>query len=228
MIANPLFATTLDRCQVEEWESPFSPVLAAQAAQLPPVLRTQYLLPAGASYEVRLTGQMDRIWHSARWLRPYFSCLAWFDIIFPEAGQDVPTSVAIRSGRDRQRRPVHHWQRVYHFPGRVRYSNATLVYDPVWGQPVERFRPAGMICVAWDVCFHPPESVVITTTDYAIRIGRLRLSLPDWLRGEVQAIERAGQDNQVHIEFTLSYPRLGTVFGYRGSFRCRVQPFPES
>jgi hypothetical protein len=82
-----------------------------------------------------------------------------------------------------------------------------------------------LLHVAWDVQFEAPNQMVIKTSDYFLRIGRVRLRLPHWLRGDVLAVEKAdlSRPNFICIEFTLSYPQTGTVFAYEGSFQATKQ-----
>lgn len=206
--------------------TPFAPVLQTYSSVMPSVFREQYLLAANAPYYLIITGTMNRIWHKNRWRWTYFWALAQYDIIFPESGENIPSKVQIEGGYDAAGRPFHQWQRTYQFPGRTRYSNARLIYDEITGCPVEIFRPLDMIHVVWDVQFEAPNTLIIRTTDYFLQIGRYRISLPSWLRGQVMAIETADliKPDTFHITFSLAYPKAGTVFSYEGSFHLRKQP----
>jgi hypothetical protein len=138
--------------------------------------------------------------------------------------------VIIHSGRDKRERPFHDWQRIYQFPNKTRHSNARLVYDENHQSPVELFRPKGMVQVCWDAQFKSPSTILIETTNYVLKVGSLQLSLPQWIRGQVTAVETIDPHNpaRIHLSFKLSYPRLGSVFGYEGTFDCVKRPYRQS
>src|SRR5438876_600609 len=76
-----------DDDQVGTRAGPFAPVLGGYRQCLARPLADQFFGADGA-HRVRLDGTMHHIWHRHVWLRPLFSLLARFDILFPESGCD--------------------------------------------------------------------------------------------------------------------------------------------
>jgi hypothetical protein len=188
-------------------------------AALPPAFREELLLSAEAGYRVVLRGRMDRVWRRSAWLWPFFWLLAYANILFPETGNDIPASMVITAGRDKDGQPYHSWRRTFNFKTRRRF-NATMIYDQRLRRVVEKMGPGGMFRMAWDVQFKAPGTLLIDTTGCLLRLGPIRVWLPDWLCVSVRAVQqtRSGQDNLVSVELTVSHPMLGPLFGYEGTF----------
>lgn len=203
-------------------QSPFAPVLAEWGAALPVQFREQFLLAVDAPYEVVLEGRMDEVWHRPAWLKPLFWLLALVDVLFPDVGRDVPAAMVISGSRDAQHYPCHAWKRTFAFPTPRRF-NAIMTVNPAAGCVVEQMGPGGMLEMAWEVAFQPPDQMHIQTRGCALRLGRWRLPLLSWMYPEVRAIERAVPEGsaQIHIDLTVSHPWLGAIFGYHGTFTLR-------
>src|SRR5438128_11481007 len=83
-----------DDVRAETPAGPFAPVLGRYRHRLARPLADQFFGADGA-HRVRLDGTMHHIWHRHVWLRPLFSLLARFDILFPESVCDVRASMTI-------------------------------------------------------------------------------------------------------------------------------------
>jgi hypothetical protein len=195
--------------------SPFAPVLAERADELPPVFRDQFLTRLEPGSRLVLDGTMDRVWRRRRWLRPLFSLLARADLLFPETGRDVPARLVIDSTSGTS----HRWRRTFDFV-RTRRFDATMTYDPVLRRVVESL---GRVEIAWRVEFQPPARIEIVTGRARLRLAGFALTLPGWLTPAVHAIEDAdpARTDALHVELSLGHPWLGPVFGYGGDFRLR-------
>jgi hypothetical protein len=196
-----------------EPDSPFAPVLSAVEDELPPVFRVQFLRPGDG---VVLDGAMRRVWRRRRALRPLFSLLARFDVLFAETGTDIPARLTIRptdGGRQR-------WQRTFAFPHTRRFD-ATLAYSRELGRTVELVGPRGCVELAWDVRFDPPHRLLIRTESARLLVGRRAVRLPACLVPCVSAIQEAISDDELSIELVVAHPALGPLFGYDGRFRLQ-------
>lgn len=202
--------------------SPFSPVLESHLFNLPPAFREQFLLSPDAGYHVLLEGQMEHVWHRPRWLWPFFLLLAWADILFPETGAAIPASLVVAAGRDSDGQPYQTWRRVFHFKTRRRF-NARVAYDARRRCVVEWLGPSHLLEATWDISFQPPEVMLITAREVALRLGRWAMTLPRWMTVRVRAVERAEVtcDDTIHIDLVVTHPWLGDIFGYAGNFHLR-------
>src|SRR5438094_8824645 len=130
-----------DDDQVGTRAGPFAPVLGGYRQCLARPLADQFFGADGA-HRVRLDGTMHHIWHRHVWLRPLFSLLARFDILFPESGCDVPASMTIARVDEGAT-----WRRTFAFVKSRRFD-ATMRYLPQSGL-VERIGARGLIEVPW-------------------------------------------------------------------------------
>lgn len=193
--------------------SPFAPVLGPVESELPPVFCAQLLRPGDG---IVLEGSMRRVWRRGRALRPLFSLLAHFDVLFPETGTDVPASLLIR--------PLagggHRWERTFVFP-RPRHFDATLAFSPELGRIVELVGPGGCIEMAWDVRFEPPARLLVRTAGARLRVGRHAVPLPDALAPCVAVVQEATAEGELVVDLVVSHVAFGAIFGYDGRFHLR-------
>ena len=180
------------------------------------------MLPLDGSHDVLLEGSMERIW-SVPWIRPVLRLLSRWDVLFPETGRDVPTTMHIFAGRDRSGRLCHFWHRTFVLPNVVRRINAHLVWEPRRQWVAEWMGPGGCFEMAWHVRFLPPDRIEVDARLEALRLGRLRIPLPRPLQVDAYTVDRADpqHDDVVHCELSLTSPVLGPLCGYEGTFSVR-------
>lgn len=204
-----------------EPSSPFEPDLGPHRGELPQAFVDQYLFSPGE--RVVLEGTMERVWRRGRWLWPFFWLASWSDLLFPETGTDVPVTVDIRAAKARA--PRHLWRRDFRFPGgRKRRFTSKIEYDDRLGSVIEAVGPAMALAIAWEMRFEPPSTLHLDCTGWVLRLGSLCVRLPEWLLGGGRAIETAPSPDSIGIDFTVSHPLLGDVFGYAGTFMVRREP----
>ena len=166
---------------------------------------------------------MERVWRRGRWLWPFFWLAAWSDLLFPETGADVPVTVDIRKLGGR---PVHIWRRDFRFPNRRRRFTSRMEYDQRLGRVIEAIGPGASLAIAWEMRFEPPSTLHLEAAGWVLRLGPFRIRLPTWLLGSGRAIETADASapGKIRIDFTVSHPFLGDVFGYVGTFTVTRMP----
>ena len=187
---------------------------------LPKVFHQQYLYSVDEPYSLIFEGNADHVWHRPRWLTPFFWVLTWFQIFFPETGENIPTQLHIVGGRDSSNQPFHKWNRTFRFE-RNRYFNAVMAYDERTKAVVEKMGPSGILQIIWKIEFLPPNCLTISSVKCCMGFGIFRLFLPLFLYPTVIAKETAINDYEIYLELTASHPWLGEIFGYSGTFRWR-------
>jgi Domain of unknown function (DUF4166) len=204
----------------ESIASPFEPMLRGQ--DLPKVLMEEFMLPLDGSHDVLLEGSMERVW-SVRWARPLLRLLSGWDVLFPETGTDVPTTMHIFVGRDRKGRLCHHWNRTFVLPTVVRRIDAHLVWEPAREWVAEWMGPRGCFEMAWHVRYLPPNAIEVDARLEALRMGRLRVRLPRPLQVDAYTVDTADPEYEDVLRCTLrlTSPVLGSLCGYEGTFRVR-------
>lgn len=208
---------------VHNLDSPFSPFLEPYRSQLPRVFQEQYLLPVDAPYQAVLGGQMHRIWHRPAAVRPALWLLAQNDMLFPEKGERIPTSLVITARRDRDGRPYHIWRRTFYFKDRVRQFASIMAYDPRLGGLVEWQGRHRLLKTVFDIRFSPPDRIEFVPKASFLYLRGRQLALPAgfWVRGRIVEYADRNRDDTSHVELHLEHAVMGQVFGYEGTFRHR-------
>lgn len=196
-------------------DSPFEHDFGPLREQLPLTFVDQYLFSPGE--RVVLEGRMEQVWRRGRWLWPFFWLATLPELLFPETGTEVPVTVDIRQVGSR---PCHVWRRSFRFAHRQRRFTSRMVYDERLGRVLEGIGPGGALAIAWKMRFEPPSTLRLDAAGWLLRLGPARLRLPDWLLGSGRAIETANTSvpGMIRIDFAISHPFLGDVFGYVGTF----------
>jgi len=204
--------------------SPFASDLGRRVDALPTEFRDQYLFEP--SERVVLDGVMQQVWRRGRWLWPLFWLASWFDALFPETGSDVPVILKIQAQMSGER---HLWRREFYFAGRRRRFTSRMEYDERLGCVVELIGPGGALALAWHIRFEPPNRLALGASGWFLRIGPWRLRLPEWILGSGQATETAdpAKPGVIRIDFVVTHPFLGDVFGYAGTFQVRREAPPQ-
>ena len=206
--------------------SPFSGPRAAHAELIPVSLRDQYLSAADAPFDVVLGGRMDRIWHRPRWLWPVFWLLARGDILFPETGEGVPTTLVVRPGRDLHGAPIQTWERTFRFRRhRLRRFRSVMSFDESTGFVAEREGPRNVVEELAEVQFIPPTTIEFVSRRSAFVLGERRLRLPRrlWVTALVRQVADPVAGTS-HVTLVVTHGTLGPVFGYEGTFRSVRRP----
>jgi hypothetical protein len=193
---------------------PFAPVLLSVTDGLPPVFARQFLTPG----PVRLEGVMHEVWHKPL-LRPLFWLLGTLGVLVGKTGKDIPTTLVIEPAARGQL-----YRRTFRFQPPVEL-NSLNTYDPAKNCVMEWVGPAKALGMAWDVRFRPPATLLLVTSGWVLRLGRVHLRIPGWLwpwtLGRADAIQRANDHvaDTVHIELVIRHGLLGKMFGFSGTFR---------
>jgi hypothetical protein len=105
-----------------------------------------------------------------------------------------------------------------------------MEHDRRLGRVIEAVGPKDGLAIAWDIGFEPPSTLHLAAAGWVLRLGPLRLTLPEWLLGSGGAVETADltSPGKIHVDFRVSHPLLGPVFGYVGTFTVRRIPEKSS
>ena len=213
--------------------SPLEPIFARYSGTIPLAFREQFFHSAEYPYGLVLQGVIHHLWYRPRWLAPLFRLLERIGILISQQGRDIPTTLEVRPGYDREGQPYHIWARTFNF-NRRRFFNTTIIYAPDLGHVVDLVGPKDVLYMVWRAQFHPPGTFTLHTAACAIRLGRGRIWLPrwlwQWLLGTVRFRQRVdpSREDTVHIGLVIRHPQLGDIFGYTGTFTATRVPKPNS
>lgn len=194
--------------------SVYQRVLGEAYGDLPPVL-ARYFGPIPPGHVGVGEGTYDTV--GSRYRLIAWPLLAWstrHDMLFPEAGEQVPFLV--------ENRPVADGlagSRWFAFPGRLRVMRDTMRAGD--GEVIERLGRGGGL----EVRLRPTVAdgrMVLRSGRLAWRVRGIRVPLPRVASVTVQESAGQGGDGRQRVDVRLRMPLLGEVFRYSGSFAYRI------
>ena len=194
--------------------------------QIPTAFQEQFLAFPEQDYNDVLEGEMHRIWHRPRWLKPLFLFLGWLGILVPNHGEAIKTTQAVNPGNLPCGAPFHEWIRTFAFKSPIQF-NTRVVFDEKMNNLADQVGPNHFLHMVWKGTFIPPRTFTLDTVSNAIQFGDRRWYMPKWLwlllLGRVKFIQQAHEDdeNVVDVDLRILHPWFGEVFGYKGTFHIR-------
>ncbi|RID98946.1 DUF4166 domain-containing protein [Simplicispira hankyongi] len=179
-------------------------VLGESWKQLPPGLKAHYC--SGASTDV---GQMDVEFPA--FMQPGLWVLGWLGALVRRRGRAIATTV-----EKTEVGPHQYWRRTLCYPdGTVARFNSH--WELAGGnQLIEYVNPWLGLQMAVQV---QGGQLHYHGVRYVVRLGRLRLPIPEWLAlGHTTIVETATGPRSFAMDFRLAHPLLGQVFRYSGTF----------
>jgi hypothetical protein len=92
-----------------------------------------------------------------------------------------------------------------------------MVYNPNLEAVVERMGPNGLVQIAWNMEFCPPDTIRIITERCFLKLGSGLIGLPKGIYPVVTAVERAVSETRIDLDLRVSFGIVGELFGYQGS-----------
>ena len=169
---------------------------------------------------------MARVWHKPRWIGPVFRLLSRADVLFPETGRDIPTTLVVKPGWNRRGEAMQTWDRTFYFPGRRRHFRSVMEADIPTARVVELQGPRNALEEFANVRFIPPGTIEFLTVRSSVHLGRLRLRLPRrlWITAHVIQSIKPGTPDSTRVQLVVTHAIFGPIFGYEGVFRTRRRP----
>jgi hypothetical protein len=127
------------------------------------------------------------------------------------AGNEIPATVEKSMRRNKQ-----YWRREINF-----LDGRKVIFKSVWQyhdgneliEFVNRFIGLRMAVKVED------ETLYYEGKGFELRLGKLRLSIPEWmLLGHTSIEEKAIDDNHFAMDFRLHHPLFGQIYRYSGTF----------
>ncbi len=189
--------------------------------RLAPVLRRHYGLAAGES--LTATGSMSRVYH-APIIHPALMVGGWIGLLFPEQGENVPTTLVNTCGEDAAGRPCVDWKRTLRFTRadgreRVRQFNSRMT---IWRRGDEALvveTVALRQAVAIRLTVDDNGMLVYNSTGFYTNFGGVMLPVPAPARIYTAEWAHPTDPDMFCMTFTMTLPVFGVVLGYEGEFR---------
>ncbi len=182
--------------------------LGSEWKRLPTALRAHYQSAAN-----RDIGVLDVEY--PRGMQPYLQVLRLFGVLVNRRGRNIPTIVEkhVEGG-------IQHWRRALQFP-----DGKEIVFDSRWLHEGGR-RIVEYVGPMLGLCMEPRvegEALVYEGRCFVVKLGRLRLRLPEWLvLGHTTIVERALDETHFTMDFRLRHPLFGELYRYSGTFTTQT------
>lgn len=141
-------------------------------------------------------------------------------VLINNPGNEIPTTVEKSMRRDKQ-----YWRRQINFP-----NGRKVIFKSVWQHHagneliefVNRFVGLRMAVRVED------EILYYEGKGFELRLGKLRLSIPEWmLLGHTSIQERAIDSQHFEMDFRLRHPLFGQIYRYSGTFNTERRAINE-
>ncbi len=149
---------------------------------------------------------------------PALYAMPRLNLLFPEAGHDVPFSVRTAGFRDDAGHEVLATIREFEFPGRRRRFDSLTLWDGPGGRLLDFLGTGGHLVTE----LYPrveAGALVVESGRQWLRVGGRYASLPDPLAASVEVRDRYDEaDGRYHVHAVVENPLAGHVLTYRGTF----------
>lgn len=206
-------------------KSVFQRAMGDDFDRLHPQMRRR-LSPGIASDEALFgRGTMDRVWHGARFVKPFLAVGATRNILVPRAGRDIPFTIVNMPYTDAAGREALTFVRTFAFPGRSHRFDAAMVYSEERGRLVDYLGTHQHLACDLHVEADGEGGVVIRSDRLRFREGPVDAAVPSLIAGEAVVCERYDPDtDRFRVSVQVSNRRFGPLFGYEGSFAAEYRP----
>ncbi len=193
--------------------------LGAEFEQLHPQLQKRF----GFSSEDKLAavgrGVMEKVWRGKLYTLPFLYVGTWRNIMFPASGADVPFTVENYAYKDRLGRETVTWIRTFQFPNRARHFDATMIYSEKRQRIVDYLGNHQHLAVDIDISVEPNGGLRLRSGEQRFYESFVGFRFPMSFSGYADVCEWFDEaDGKFKIEVSVTNPRWGKLFGYKGSF----------
>ena len=192
--------------------------LGADFSRLHPQIQRRFSLSADNATASIGTGVMHHVWHGAPHTMPFLMLGAWRNIMFPEAGKDVPFTISNYAYRDSFGRDTVTWIRNFDF-AKSRRFDAYMIYSESRGKIVDYLGNHQHLAVDIDVHVGGDGSMCLRSSQQRFYEGWCGFTFPHHLTGIANVREWYDDGKECfRIEVAVENHVFGPLFGYEGSF----------
>lgn len=175
------------------------------------------------------TGVMDEVWLGPAYTLPFLYIGTWRNIMFPQAGRNVPFTIENYAYLDGYGRETVTWIRKYRFPGKHRRFDATMIHSPERGRVVDYLGTHQHLAVDIDLSVDPNGGLRLRSGEQRFYEGPLAFRFPMMFSGHADVCEWFDDaSGRFRISVEVSNRHWGKLFGYRGAFDTEYRPVSSS
>jgi hypothetical protein len=194
-------------------------------ASLHPMVQRRFGFSSGDQVASIGRGVMSRVWLGRFYTVPFLYVGTWRNIMFPEAGENIPFTIENYAYCDSFGRETVTWVRSFDFGGRRRRFDATMVYSEQRGKVVDYLGTHQHLAVDIDLEVAANGGLRLFAGAQRFYEGRLAFRFPMFFSGHADVCEWYDDASaKFQIEVNVVNPIWGPLFGYRGSFDVEFRP----
>ncbi len=196
----------------------YKEVLGDEFQRLHPKIQERFGFDSPARKRAIGRGIMDRVWRGRFYTIPFLAVGAWRNIMFPEAGENVPFIIENWAYVDSFGRETVSELRTFKL-GRQRRFDGYMVRDPVRNRVVDYLGTHQHLAVDLDLSVSAVGGLCIVSGRQRFFAGPLAFNYPMAFSG--RAVVHVWFDEAIRryrIEVEVKNKQWGPLFGYAGSF----------
>jgi Domain of unknown function (DUF4166) len=171
------------------------------------------------------TGVMEELWRGRAYTLPFLRIGTWRNIMFPDRARDVAFTVENYAYVDRFGRETVTWIRTFQFRERPRRFDASMIYSEQRGRIVDYLGNRQHLAVDIDVTVDEARGLRLRSGEQRFHEGPIAFRFPMALSGFADVREwYADEEQRYRIDVSVTNPRWGPLFGYRGWFTVEERP----
>jgi hypothetical protein len=165
------------------------------------------------------TGVMEELWRGPAYTMPFLLVGTWRNIMFPERARDVAFTVENYAYRDGFGRETVTWIRTFQLRRRPRRFDASMIYSEQRGRIVDYLGNRQHLAVDIELEVDEQGGLRLGSGEQRFYEGPVAFRFPMALSGYADVREWYADDEERYgIEVSVTNPRWGRLFGYRGWF----------
>ncbi|MBC6990687.1 DUF4166 domain-containing protein [Hymenobacter sp. BT491] len=165
-------------------------------------------------------GTMERVWHGPFYTLPFLRVGLLRNIMFPDAGKNVPFRIENYAYRDSFGRETVTWIRRFSFPNCTRCFDATMIRSASRNCIVDYLGTHQHLAVDIDLAVTERGGLRLRSGEQRFYEGPIKFRFPMLMSGLADVEEWYDDDADCYrIKVEVLNPAFGKLFGYHGSFR---------
>lgn len=167
-------------------------------------------------------GVMDKVWRGRFYTLPFLLLGTWRNIMFPASGEDVPFTIANYAYRDSFGRETVTWIRKFHFPGKLRRFDATMIHSRRRGRIVDYLGNRQHLAVDIHLRAREDGGLALRSGEQRFYEGPVAFRFPLFFSGIAEVCEWWDEEiSRFRIRVHVANRVWGPLFGYHGTFDAR-------
>lgn len=164
-------------------------------------------------------GIMTKVWHGRAYTLPFLKWGTSKNILFPEAGKDVPFSIENYAYKDSLGRETVTFIRKFKFPNVLRRFDATMIYSKQRKRIVDYLGTHQQMAVDIDFSVAENGGMQLESGEQRIYGHLLNFKCPELILGKAKVCEWFDESiDKFRISVSVVNVKWGKLFGYEGIF----------